>query len=201
MIAAVAMCSAVYLSRCAMVVSEATAGEYVEWVEAPGNGLHASRTAGGYVFDVQYKPAEYVVLREQLLMPASEAEMKDETAQLADMQYFTFRISREDSKDLLQDDVATSEDYSSRLVYFTGAMQHDLSLVQNGDTLPCMLFHFERTFGVDARSTFLLGFPQTGNETASDKTFVFEDHELGTGPVLVTIEKESIKNIPLLKLN
>lgn len=189
-----------YLTGC-KALSQLSALDFVAWVENPDNGLRESKTLDGICFDLQYKPAEYVVLRENLVIPGSAAEMNNETSLLSDMQYFTLRISREDGRDLLQDEPNGMDQFSARLVYFSGAMQHDIKLIDGNDTLPCQLFHFERTFGVDTRSTFLVGFQSRSTDELNDKTFVFEDHELGVGPVMITIEKESIQNIPLLKLN
>ncbi len=192
------MASAVIYTACGRAVQELTAAEYVTWIEQEENGLHMTKKIGEYVFDLQYKPAEYVVLKENMILPASSEEMKSETANYSDMQYFTLRIKGENGQDPLTD-VADLDTYTSRLVYFTGAMQHDLKLVAGADTLPCMLFHYEPTSGIDGRLTFLIGFPGTSPET--DRTFLMEGHELNTGPICITIDKSSINNIPFIKFN
>ena len=188
---------------CNHISSEVSVGEYVYWIESGENGLHPSKTIAGYTFDLQFKPSEYVVIREYLSEPANAAELLKQTDSISDMQYFTLRISKEGDQDLLSDDVDSKEEFSSRLVYFTGVMQQDISLIENGDTLPCCLFHFERTFSVDPRSTFLLGFPLSGskNPDGNGKVFLYNDRELGTGPIMLSIEQKNIENIPSLKFN
>lgn len=182
-------------------VESLTADQYKTWIELPENGLHVSKTIKDYQFDLQYKPAPYAVLQEYGVLPSS-ADFETTRAEIAEMQYYTLRISNVSGGDLLKDDVSTIDQFSTRLAYFTNEMQNDISLIENGDTLPCLLFHFERTYGVDPRSTFLLGFDlsqQTGDENPTDKIFLFEDHELGTGHVMMTIAIEDINKLPSLK--
>jgi hypothetical protein len=95
------------------------------------------------------------------------------------------------------------DEFTSRLAYFTGIMQQDIFLVEGKDTLPCLLYHFERTYGVDPRSTFLLGFPlaQVKNEAMVDKTLFFDDRGLGSGPVMISISNENLNTLPSLKLD
>jgi hypothetical protein len=192
--------SQLLLQRCGAARAEMLPAEYVQWVEDEQNGLKAAKTIGDYTFELQYKPDEYVVLRENSVAMPSAQEMRSETASIADMQYFTFRISSDSGNDLLNDEPESASEYSSRLVYFSSLMQQDISLVENGDTLPCMLFHFERTFGVDTRSTFLLGFPKS-KDMSTEKTFIYDDQELRTGTIILNIAGESIQNIPSLKLD
>ena len=196
-------CVHLFSGGCAGGPDELAPGEYVSWIECAENGLRPSKTINGYTFDLLYKPCEYVVMRENLYIPSSAEEMMKETEAIGDMQYFTLRISKEGNMDLLSDDAGTMDVFSSRLMYFTNLMQYDISLVENGDTLPCSLFHFERTYAVDPHSTFLLGFPKstTVSDGSLSKTFVFKDRELGTGPIILAIEQENIERIPSLKLN
>jgi hypothetical protein len=188
--------------KCGIVRQELSPAEYVQWIESEDNGIRTSKTINGYTFDLQYKPAEYVVLRESSMELPTPASLNSEMQALSDMQYFTLRISKEGDEDLLEDDVSSPDEFSSRLVYFTGAMQNDIYLVESGDTLPCALFHFERTYSVDTRSTFLIGFLKTKVSTDTDgKTFVFEDRELGTGPIVLSIDQSNLDRIPSLTLD
>lgn len=191
------------LKTCGNTPQALERGAYVQWVEAPENGLLLARSIGEYEFALQYKPAEYIVLQENGPdVPA--AKLQQGCADIADMEYFTFRIGKRDGSDLLKDDVSTTDQFTSRLAYFSAAMQHDLFVVSGTDTFPCLLFHFERTYGVDPRSTFLLGFDITAlknSHSPAELIFNYDDKELGTGPVLFTLSPEKMFNLPSVKTN
>lgn len=179
--------------------------DYVQWVENSENGLAVSKQLAGLNFELQYTPHEYVILRDEPEQTFSAAEMEVMKSGISEMQYFTLRISDEKSGDLLRNDVSCIEDFSARLAYFSSSMQHDLKLIEGNDTLSCLLFHFERTYGVDPRSTFLIGFPFSKSSgmnipVSADKTFFFDDHELGTGPVYLTISSKELNQLPPLNL-
>jgi hypothetical protein len=193
----------VMLKTCGNTPQALEPGAYVQWVEAPENGLLLTRSIGEYEFALQYKPAEYVVLQENGPgVPA--AKLQQGCADIADMEYFTFRIGKKGGTDLLKDDVSTTDQFTSRLAYFSAAMQRDLFVVSGTDTFPCLLFHFERTYGVDPRSTFLLGFDITtlkNGNTPAELIFGYDDKELGTGPVLFTFSPDKLLNLPSVKTN
>ncbi len=180
---------------------------YVNWVEDADNGLSVKKQLNKYTFELQYKPLEYVVLKDNSGKAFTQGEMKKGTNEIGDMQYFTFRISDEKGGDLLRDDITAVDQFSTRLAYFANGMQKDVKLIENNDTLSCLLFHFERTYGVDPRSTFVLGFPlgkkdgKGGMPSAADKIFLFDDHQLGAGPVYMTVGADKLNQVPLLKLN
>lgn len=179
--------------------------DYVNWVEHTDNGLAVKKQLDNYAFELQYKPLNYIVLKDNSEQIFSEKEMKQRINEIDGMQYFTFRISDEKGGDLLRNNITAVDQFSKRLAYFSNTMQKDVKLIENSDTLSCLLFHFERTYGVDPRSTFILGFPLSnkneGTFSSSDKIFLFDDNELGAGPVYMTISADKINQVPLLKLN
>jgi hypothetical protein len=181
--------------------------DYINWVENADNGFAVTKQLSKYKFELQYKPLEYVVLQDNYGKLFSEKEMKKSMRDIEDMQYFTFRISDENGGDLLRDEITAVEQFSSRLAYFSSEMQKDVKLIESNDTLPCLLFHFERTYGVDPRSTFVLGFPlgkkdgKGGMPAETDKVFLFDDHQLGAGPIYMTISADKINQVPFLKSN
>jgi hypothetical protein len=181
--------------------------EYVQWIENTDNGLLVKKVLNKYTFELQYKSLDYVVLKDNFGKIFTGKEIKESESEIEDMQYFTFRISDEKGGDLLRDDITAVDQFSSRLAYFSNGMQKDMKLIENDDTLSCLLFHFERTYGVDPRSTFVLGFPlgkkdgKGGAPAEADKVFLFDDHELGVGSVYITVTASKINEVPFLKLN
>lgn len=174
--------------------------DYVKWVEDENNGLKAKKNIGVYSFELQYKPLEYVVLREQKNKLTNNDMLLSETEKIKDLQYFTFRIGVPGSNDeAIKNGAANYSEYQKRVNYFSLQMQQDLRLIDGTDTLACVLHHFERTYGVDPYSTFVLAF-EKGEKENQSKTFIYNDNVLGVGPVKFTIDSEKFKNIPHLSI-
>lgn len=197
--------SVLLIRNCSKTQLSLSPDEYVSWIENGQNGLCPSKQIGQLQFDLQYKPLEYIVLKDNAGTKLSAAEMKKQVSDIGDMQYFTLRISSEKGGDLLRSDAMEMAEFSNRLAYFSSGMQKDIKLIEGNDTLSCLLFHFERSFGIDPRSTFVIGFPlakkdRPGGISATDKIFLFDDHELGAGPVMLAIQARQISMLPTLNL-
>lgn len=173
--------------------------EFINWVENPENGLVVEKKMNDLIFSVQYKPLAYeVLLQEKQVL--SETDLKLEMDSISDMQYFTFRIAAANGSDVQKYRSNGEQDYYARLEYFALQMQNDIVLVEGADTLPCLLYHYERTYGIDPRATFVMGFSDK-KKSAYNKTLMFNDRAFGSGPVLLTIESSNLQMIPQLNLS
>ena len=72
-------------------------------------------------------------------------------------------------------------------------------MVQGKDTLNCTAYHFERNYGLSPNVRFLLAFQKADDN--KDRTFICNEPYLGNSHVNITIDPQSIKEIPTLKLN
>jgi hypothetical protein len=174
--------------------------DYVHYVEDPKNGLHPSHVQQPFLFSLQYKPLDYVALQEIRQLQVSEGQLEDEKRSFGTLQYFTFRISSTDStKDVLNVQTTSDKDYSQRQNYFDFYLQRDIKLIENGDTLPCRLFHCVRSYGLTPYSDFVLGFDNPKDKRGSDIKFVYEDKILKSGTISFLITQNSMKHIPQIK--
>lgn len=177
--------------------------DFVKWVENPANGFRVSKNTQEFVYTLQYQPIAYLVAREKRSNSLSKALLEQETDARKDLQYFNFRIALADgssSGSLLKHNLHDPAEFEQRVAYFSSAMQNDLSLVCGKDTLPCLLFHFERIYDVAPYTNFLLGF-QLGTEERQDLQFIYDDKILGTDPVLLVVKADALRNIPPIKAN
>lgn len=181
---------------------------YVNWVESDDNGLKVSKAIGDFTFTALYKPLEYLALSE-LRDSITKKAVEDKVSEYEGMQYFTFRISAKDQqKELLKVNIKSDNEYYNRIEYFSFKMQNDLKLIDGKDTLNCILFHFERVYGLAPFATFVVGFPLTKEEeknmkkkTYNDKTFFYDDRVFGTGHIYMTIKEKNLNQIPELITN
>jgi hypothetical protein len=172
--------------------SKMKAGDYVEWMENTENGLVQDKIIGSYHFSVQYKPLEYITAKRMGDNSSKSTVQKDEEG-MSDLQYYTLRIGKSNEDPLQGLDPGTRD---KLIDYFSFRMQSDIKLIEDVDTLDCVLFHFERNFGLTPYCTFVMGFVNTGKVT--DKTFIYNDSELGTGTVKLHFKAKSFKAIPKL---
>lgn len=180
------------LSGCS---SALTPEAYLQWVESYDNPLHQQRRAGAYVFDLQYKPAPYLRMQQEGVH-FSPASLRSGEATDA-MQYYTLTLGLADGKsDFLDYQVTTVAGQQEKLYYFSYGFQEHIYLLENGQKLPCLLFHFERSYDLKPTRTFVLGFDNPGG-SAAPATVVIDSPWLQSGPVQFHINKT---NTPTIKI-
>lgn len=185
--------TAMQISRAAVPEKQAPE-EYVIWVDDKNNGLKVEKTIEDFTYALHYKPLEYVALQELKKDSVSARELKETMERYSGLQYFTFRISTGGTGELLKKKLVNTNDYYARIQYYSFDMQKDLKLIEGIDTLECMLFHFERTYGVAPYATFVLGFPLTDGK--QDKTLVYDEKIFGAGRIYLTIQAKNYKKLP-----
>lgn len=183
---------------------------YIAWIENENNGLKTTQLAGDYRISLQYKPLEYVVMLNERNDNIDKATMDKGIEEIKDMQYYTLRINTKDEKtEMLRTNLTETNEYYQRIEYFSFHLKNDLYLVDGTDSLPCGLFHFERSYGVSPGNNFLLAFPlskkeieqrKNGKNYSEEKTLVYNDRFLNTGTVKLEIKKSALENIPGLKI-
>lgn len=183
-----------------------TVVEYIRWVEDESNGLIVSKVIQDFVFSVQYKPLNYVALKSLKRTAPDEEQLSKEMVEIEDLQYYTLRIGTNDgTKDLLKAGIESEDDYFMRIEYFSFHIQKDLQLIDGLDTLPCVLHHFERTYGITPHTNIVLAFKLPEDKSAEGmlkaKTLIYNDQILGTGKILLTIKEEDLRMIPHLMMN
>lgn len=178
----------IVLCSCTQSVGEK---EYISWVEDYGNGLHVLRPLGDYSFDLQYKPAEYIYLQNKDI--TNHAAVDDIAED--DMQYFTLTIGLTDSAmDFIDYNTPTMAQKSAKLYHFSFKFQEEIYLEEHNEKIPCVLYHFERSYDLKASRTFVLGFESPNREAKSTK-LVIDSPWFNTGPVKFIIDKSSIPEL------
>lgn len=171
--------------------------EYVSWVENPENGLRVSAATDDLVFTLQYQPIAYNVVREAKKPTLSKALLEQETRERDGLQYFMFRIALANGQggSLLKYKIREPGEFEQRVAYCASAMQGDFTLAAGTDTLPCLLFHFERIYDIAPYSTFLLGFQKPAGPE-QDLTLRYADKLFDLDPVSITIKAAALHSIP-----
>lgn len=187
------------LGMAACKTKELLPSEYVQWMKDPGNGLYEEKEIDDYTFSLQYKTSEFVILQQHKTDDIRQSEVDGQLKNYSGMEYYTFEIKPNDGHDLLDDNWYDAEIISSRIEYLLSYAQDDFSMVTGvGDTIACGLYHFERNYSLKPVTTIVLGFEKPA-ASSGDRTIVFNDQLLGSGPVLITIAESDILNVPAIK--
>jgi hypothetical protein len=167
---------------------------YVSWVDDKANKLKVEKTIEEFTYSFQFQPLEYIAIKDLHKAEIKETELKSKIEEYKDLQYFTFKISTESQTELLKKNLSGTDEYYGRIQYFSFDMQRDLKLIDGTDTLDCVLFHFERVFGLAPYAVFNLGFPATGKN--GSKTLFYDEKIFGAGKLYLTIQSKNIKKVP-----
>ncbi|TRX59121.1 hypothetical protein FNH22_11395 [Fulvivirga sp. M361] len=192
LVATTGLCLALVLSACSDKIDSE---HYRKWVQDYENGLHAKRVYGGYTFDIQYMPEDYLRLQrnESNTTPSSVKKRTRDNS----LQYYKLTISSENKdKELISSAVNNVKEKQRRLYYFSYSFQNDIYLEVNKTKVPCVLYHFEKASGLMPGRTFLLGFEEEITP-GKDAVVVIESSVFGSLPIKIRISKD---NIPTLQL-
>lgn len=190
----VSICFLISLAGCK---SKLTKEEYLQWMKNEQKGLVKKKQIGAYEFEVQYKTPAFVLISGNDKESDPE-KINSRIKELEQMQYFDLKIRHRKGEDFIKTNSNGDADYYKRLYYYSFAFQNDIKIEQNDTTYDCQLFHFERSYGLAATRTFVLGFGQP--EKQGDKTILIDAHDLGVGVVKIKFRKEDIDNIPNVQL-
>lgn len=169
--------------------------KYIRYIENPENGLMVKKNIGDYQFSLLYKPTEYIILKSKDSLLTTQG-METEKQKYKGMQYYTFRIMQNKTGE----EESSVENNPVLTDYLDNYAENDFLLICGKDTLPCLLYHFERSYNAAPYQNILLGFAETKDQSLT-RTLVFNDKALGTGIVKMSVSNQSIQNIPALDLN
>jgi hypothetical protein len=177
-------------------------GNYMSWIEDEDNACIQKKTIGSIDYIGMYKPLDYVVLKE--LGKSSDPENVDTDKytgvkkDFEGMEYYSIKMGAVQSgRDILLYNIATEQEYYERVNYYTVNAQNDIFLVQGSDTLPCELYHYERTYGVSPYNNILLGFATNKNNNQPAQLH-FNDKIFNSGLLIFSFNKTGI---PRVKIN
>lgn len=172
---------------------------YISWVKNPENGLVKIKTIDELQFKVQYKPYEYIICMEERTAQLADSIVKRKLKELEGIQYYDLKILLKSNEgELLKAGLNSTEEYTKRVSYFSFGMQEDIQLVDGNDTLPCVMYHFERAYDVTPVCTVLLGFKQQPVNAGKAKTVLVYDRTFNKGLLKFTFKENRLQTVPKL---
>ena len=181
--------------------STVSAKELMDYVIKPDNGLIKKKKISEFIYQVKFKPLDYIISKELKGNVIDSAEYIKKYNELSGLQYFDFRIEVEGiSTEILKYNLQSISDYEERINYLAFKMQSDFKLVEGSDTLDCLIYHMERAYDVVPYTTVLLGFNTKVNSYYLDKTIIFTDNLFKNGIIKFTFITADLIQIPKLEI-
>lgn len=190
-----------FLSCATHIQKELNASEMVEWFQKDKINFLHEKNVGSYAFKLQFVPAEIKILSEvDNPSQISETYYNKRIKEVQDNIFCYFEIiPLDNTRTMLETEADNPTDYGERLNYFVSYAQKDIYLVQGKDTLKCLNYHFENTYGVKKSNTMALLFQK--KDSKEDIEFVFDDKVLNTGPIKFTQNSFTTIPTPAIKFN
>lgn len=181
--------------------SELNPKEMVKWFEKEKSSFIHEKTVGPYQFRLKFMPSEIKILSEVDHPNLIEEKYYNERYnELKDKIFCFFEIIPiKNEQTLLETETLNAQEYGSRLNYFVSFAQQDFYMVQGKDTMKCLTYHFENTYGLKKSNTISMLFDKKNNK--QDIEFVFDDKILNTGPIIFTQKSFSDLKTPIIKFN
>ena len=188
------------LAMTACSPSELEPIEYVNWMEDPENEVCQIYSQNELSLECQYMTPEYSALSHSDPNNIDVQWIESQSNQLSDIQQFRLRFKRDGQSNFLRDDYTTNLEYNSKTLYLGYEIQHDLMLIQNDDTLPCIMNHHERTYGNTPYETLLVAFEGSTVSGDTEMDLILNDRVLGFGRVKFHYDQSLLVSLPELKL-
>lgn len=145
-------------------------------------------------FSLLRKPKDYIIALKQM--------KSNETVNLEndDLQYFDLRIEIDHfNMEFMKYNLPNAHDYDNRVSYYAFEFQKKIFLIDGKDTLPCVLYHFERTYDITPFGHFTLAFPASKNkDLVCAQTVFFPDEIFHKGIIKFTYLPENLIRVPKL---
>lgn len=193
-----------FLISCCLLFSctkeKLDADEYIAYVENESNSFVHQKQIGDLVFQLQYCPTEYLVVKELNTQKIPQAFIDKKIKENNGLLFFKLRIKTGSGADVLHYNIASDEDYYHRIDYLSYGFEEDVALINDKDTIFPGTFLFERTYGISPNADFVLMFD---SKIKKDESFqiIIDDKVFNNGLLKFSYSEKDLAGIPQLKTN
>lgn len=167
---------------CMVLLSSCTSysvDEYVSRVNEDEAYVKKQETSD-YTLTCQFRPAEYLAcaeLRQKKTYNSQQFESMKKAFENA--LYFSLRISRNDSANVLLYNVGNQQEYGLRLNYLSNFMgDHFYLVTSSGVKVTPMIYEYQRSYGNTPDACFIFSFPASAVEHEKESIQLIYDDKL-----------------------
>lgn len=173
--------------------------EWIKYVENEDNGLKSKIATGEYLYTFQYKPLEYIVLKE-LNHINNKVKFNKRLSELKKSIWFNVSISSKGSEiNPLKENSNSTDDYNKTLSYFNNSAMKNFTLTYGNQEMNQIGYYFENTYGLTPNDVMIIGFNIPDSIPKQDIQLSYDDKIYQNGLLKIKITKKEFKQIPTLK--
>ena len=187
----------VFLSLLGCKSKSLPADAYLEYCVDTNNTIKTSKTMGQVKLDLVYQPADLVILQRSRSAVLTMRTLDSLRKSYDTLQFYTLTLENMMGHSEPIKAQGDTQLYSDFINYFSFQAQRDIKLLQNGDTLDCILYHFERSYSLAPKNKINLAFKNKGK---GDRMLVYDDQAFGLGRTYLTIKQKMIDDFPKLEI-
>ncbi|MDR1680053.1 MAG: hypothetical protein LBR81_09820 [Prevotellaceae bacterium] len=170
--------------------------DYVRWIENKDNGLKIDMEDSPYLYELQYQPVAYLAIRQTNNPQITPAALKQAIDNRGDYLYFSLKMQKQGERGILSDMDINSVNKNS---YLLSGIQNDMFVLSGGDSLQCVMSHFESANSLIPYDRCVLAFEKPKDEK-DDLVFLFRTDVYRRAWLRIPIKRENINKIPQLKI-
>lgn len=177
------------------------APEYIHFITDSLNGLRKTVNHDRVFLTAQFQPIDYLCLLE-MAGNIHKMQLNNLREKYEGLVHFKVSIGSTDHETDPLKLIKNSMAYEDAIIYFSFDIKSDFCLVSNGDTLPCVIHHFDRSYGLRPIIELVLGFPRNEMENLKEDMPVklcFYDRLYGSGYNEFVFLKKDLIDLPILK--
>lgn len=175
---------------------------YIRYVEEQGNQLSTTIKSGIWSYTIQYKPGNYIALKELDPDSVTGERISKRTGSLEKTVWFNVHIGvAGKGDDPLKYQVADLQDYNRRLDYFLNRAGTNFRLLygDKGD-MEQIGYYFENNYNVKPEVVLIIGFKIPDALPKELMTLEYADELFNAGILKFTVPETAVKQIPTLSI-
>ncbi len=173
---------------------------YVRYVTDEKNGLRKTIAVGEWLYSIQYKPYEYILLLESDADKNSEG-VGERKAMLKGTAWFNISLKvAKGTTSPMRYNVASQYEYEQRLNYFLNEAKQQIRLIYGKDTVYPFAYHFENNYNLAPIETMVVGFELPGkiDRPEEDMWLSYNDQFFKNGIIKAKYTEEVLNSVPTL---
>lgn len=165
--------------------------DFIKYIEEQ-KGFNRKIQVGGWEYNIQYKPAKYMVCKANDMTNTPFA-----INQYKNTVWFNVKLRRENSNENpLKYGVSNMNEYNSRLNYFLYDAGKNFSMQYGSETnVPMIGYQFENNFGLTPMDVMVIGFAIPDTIAKEDIILTYDDVIFNNGIIKVKISAEDLRKL------
>lgn len=173
--------------------------EYVEYIKSE-NDLKIKKEISDYNYILTLEPGNYNAIK-NLSLNADIEVKKKAILESDEFIYFNLKVkSLDKGNPVLDPSKLDIQEYNNRLHYYHAIAQNDIKLIVDNDSLKCLNYLFENPYNLSDEVNMLLAFNVSTKNLKSDLQLVYNDRLFNNGLIKFLYKKQTINNLPKLKI-